>query len=59
MKAVVVVPTFNEAVNLPAFVPAVLEQSIPGLGMLVVDDGSPDGTGRLADDLAARSSGRL
>ena len=32
MKTVVVVPTFNEAVNLPGFVPAVLEQSVPGLG---------------------------
>ena len=59
MKAVIVVPTFNEAVNLPTFVPAVLEQPVPGLGMLIVDDESPDGTGRLADDLAARSPGRV
>jgi dolichol-phosphate mannosyltransferase len=59
MKAVVVVPTFNEAVNLPTFVPAVLEQAVPGLGILIVDDESPDGTGRLADDLSARSPGRV
>jgi dolichol-phosphate mannosyltransferase len=59
MKAIVVVPTFNEAANLPAFVPAVLEQGVRGLGMLIVDDASPDGTGHLADDLAARWPGRV
>lgn len=59
MKAIVVVPTFNEAANLPALVPAVLTQGVPGLEMLIVDDESPDGTGRLADDLAARWPGRV
>jgi dolichol-phosphate mannosyltransferase len=59
MKAIVVVPTFNEAANLPAFVPAVLTQGVLGLGMLIVDDESPDGTGRLADDIAARWPGRV
>jgi dolichol-phosphate mannosyltransferase len=51
IEAVVVVPTYNEAENLEALVNAVL--SLPrSLTVLVVDDGSPDGTGQLADALA-------
>jgi dolichol-phosphate mannosyltransferase len=48
----VVLPTYNEAENLRAIAAAILEQ-LPGATLLVVDDGSPDGTGRLADELAA------
>jgi dolichol-phosphate mannosyltransferase len=48
----VVLPTYNEADNLPGIAPAILE-ALPGATLLVVDDGSPDGTGRLADELAA------
>ena len=48
----VVVCTFNEAENLPRLVPAVLAAD-PRLDVLVVDDGSPDGTGEIADRLAA------
>jgi dolichol-phosphate mannosyltransferase len=54
MKAVVVVPTYNEADNLPAIVAELLRLDIPGLEMLVVDDASPDGTGQVADGLARR-----
>jgi dolichol-phosphate mannosyltransferase len=50
-RALVAIPTYNEAVNLPNIVPQVLAQD-PRLEVLVVDDNSPDGTGRLADDLA-------
>jgi len=50
-RALVVVPTFNEAGNLPNIVPQVLAQD-PRLEVLVVDDNSPDGTGTLADGLA-------
>lgn len=50
-RALVVIPTYNERVNLPIIVPQVLEQD-PRLEVLVVDDNSPDGTGRLADELA-------
>jgi dolichol-phosphate mannosyltransferase len=48
----VVMPTYNERANLPVIVPAVLAQA-PGIHVLIVDDNSPDGTGRLADELAA------
>ena len=48
----VVIPTYNEAANLPNVVPQVLAQD-PRLDVLVVDDNSPDGTGRMADALAA------
>jgi len=48
----VVLPTFNEADNLRGISEAILEQ-IPEATLLVVDDSSPDGTGRLADELAA------
>jgi len=57
VNATVVVPTYNEARNLPAMAEALLAQ--PNLRLLVVDDGSPDGTGELADRLAAASPGRL
>lgn len=50
--AIVVVPTFNEAENLPRIVPAILG-ALPDARVLVVDDHSPDGTGDLADALAA------
>jgi len=53
-KIVVVVPTYNEAQNLPTLVAELLALSIPGLQVLVVDDNSPDGTGRVADELATR-----
>jgi dolichol-phosphate mannosyltransferase len=56
-RAIVVIPTYNEAENLPLIVPEVLEQD-PRLEVLVVDDASPDGTGQLADELAA-STGRV
>ena len=51
-RALVVVPTYNEAVNLPLIVPQILVQD-PRLDVLVVDDNSPDGTGRMADEMAA------
>ena len=50
-RVIAVIPTYNEAENLPLLVPQVLDQG-PGIEVLVVDDDSPDGTGKLADDLA-------
>ncbi len=52
-RALVIVPTYNEAMNLPSLIPAVLAQD-PCLEMLVVDDGSPDGTGQIADEVSAQ-----
>ena len=48
----IILPTYNEAENLGPIVAAILED-LPEVTVLVVDDGSPDGTGRLADALAA------
>src|SRR5262245_66467990 len=48
----VILPTYNEAENIRGIAAAILE-SLPGATLLVVDDGSPDGTGAIADELAA------
>ncbi|MCU0484304.1 MAG: polyprenol monophosphomannose synthase [Chloroflexi bacterium] len=48
----VVLPTYNEAENLAAIAGAILD-ALPAANLLVVDDGSPDGTGGIADGLAA------
>ena len=57
-RVVVVIPTYNEAENLELLVPEVLAQDAR-IEVLVVDDDSPDGTGKIADDLAEQSSGRV
>jgi len=54
---IVVVPTYNERDNLPVLARGVLAHA--GYRMLVVDDGSPDGTGAVADRLAAEYAGRV
>jgi dolichol-phosphate mannosyltransferase len=48
----IVLPTYNEADNLPGIAQAILA-ALPAATLLVVDDGSPDGTGAIADGLAA------
>ncbi len=53
-RALVIVPTYNESRNLPRIVPEILAQD-PRLEVLVVDDNSPDGTGAMAADMAARN----
>jgi dolichol-phosphate mannosyltransferase len=52
-KTLVVVPTYNEHENLPALAQRLLALPVP-VDLLVVDDNSPDGTGKLADELAAK-----
>jgi len=54
-RAIVVVPTYNEAENLPALVPEILGQD-DRLEILVVDDGSPDGTGQIAEKIRETES---
>ncbi|MEP6977622.1 MAG: glycosyltransferase, partial [Thermoleophilia bacterium] len=54
MATTVVIPTYNEAENLPALVEALDALDLPGLRVLVVDDSSPDGTGRIAEELGER-----
>ena len=53
LRGLVCVPTYNERENLPQIVPRILATD-PRLDVLVIDDGSPDGTGQLADGMAAR-----
>lgn len=57
MNAAVVVATYNERENLGALIPAILQHD--GYRVIVVDDDSPDGTGRAAEELASRFSGRV
>lgn len=54
-RALVIVPTYDERENLPLLVEAIFEV-VPDVDVLVVDDASPDGTGELADALAARDA---
>ena len=48
----IILPTYNEADNVPGISTAILD-ALPGSTLLIVDDGSPDGTGAIADELAA------
>ena len=57
ITALVVIPTYNERDNLPVLAAGILAHE--GFRMLVVDDGSPDGTGAVADRLAAEHPGRV
>jgi len=58
-RLMVVIPTYNEAENLPTLVGELLALGIPALEILFVDDNSPDGTGKAADDLAQQHPGRV
>jgi dolichol-phosphate mannosyltransferase len=54
-RITVVVPTYNEKDNLPKLVEQLLALPLEGLRILVVDDNSPDGTGEVADKMAAET----
>jgi dolichol-phosphate mannosyltransferase len=56
-RVLVIIPTFNERENLP-LIHRRLTDACPEVHVLIVDDGSPDGTGQLADELAAADGGR-
>ncbi|MEO8578330.1 MAG: polyprenol monophosphomannose synthase [Gemmatimonadales bacterium] len=51
-RALVIIPTYNERENVSRIIAAVLAQD-PSIDVLIVDDGSPDGTGKIADDISA------
>ena len=51
MNTIVIMPTYNERDNIEAVVARLLA-AVDGVSVLIVDDGSPDGTGGIADDLA-------
>lgn len=59
MKTTIVIPTFNEAENLPVLVEKLFSLPVTGLSLLVVDDNSPDGTGQIAEDLGKKYDGRV
>ncbi|MGL4305745.1 MAG: polyprenol monophosphomannose synthase [Mycobacteriaceae bacterium] len=54
-KTLVIIPTYNERENLPLIVGR-MQTSLPAVHILIVDDGSPDGTGAVADGLASEDS---
>jgi len=58
-NSTVVIPTYNEAENLPKISEALFSLGIDGLEILVVDDASPDGTGQIADQLAQQNPGKF
>jgi dolichol-phosphate mannosyltransferase len=57
VNILVIVPTYNERENLPQLVPAVLARA--QYRLMIVDDGSPDGTGQVAEELSRQWPGRL
>ena len=59
MKIIQVIPTYNEAQNLPTLISDLFAQQIPGHHILVVDDNSPDGTGAVAENLKTTYPGQL
>jgi len=57
MKTLVLIPTYNEKDNIPILVADLM--TIPGVHVLVLDDQSPDGTGKVADELGQKFPGRV
>jgi len=59
MKIIIVIPTYNEAENLPILADRIFANTIHDLSVLIVDDNSPDGCGKVADELHAHYGDRL
>jgi dolichol-phosphate mannosyltransferase len=57
-RTLVIIPTYNERENLPLIM-ARVRKARPDVHILIVDDGSPDGTGQLADEMAAAEPDRI
>lgn len=58
-KAIIIIPTYNEAENLPALAAELWALPMEDLSILIVDDSSPDGTGELAEELRQRQPDRI
>jgi len=56
MKIFIVIPTYNEKENICRLTEKIFKLKIDGLGMIIIDDNSPDGTGPLIDELAKKYS---
>lgn len=59
MKISLILPTYNEAENLPLLIPVLFELPIDNLNILIIDDNSPDGTGEIAEKLALNFPGKI
>jgi len=59
LKITLVIPTYNEAENLPKLLQALFELPLENLNVLVIDDNSRDGTGELAENLKKKYPGKL
>jgi dolichol-phosphate mannosyltransferase len=59
LKTFIIIPTYNEAENLPRILERLFSLNISDINILVVDDNSPDGTGKIADDLSAYYHNKL
>ena len=53
MRTIAIIPTYNERENVPPLISALMALE-PPVDLLIIDDGSPDGTGAIADQLAAQ-----
>ncbi len=58
-RTIIVMPTYNEIENIDLMVSQLLALPVPDLSLLIVDDNSPDGTGKRADELAAKFPDRI
>ena len=58
-KISVIIPTYNEAGNIPVLVRNIFDQSIENLHLLIIDDSSPDGTSRIVNQLSKEYPGKI
>jgi dolichol-phosphate mannosyltransferase len=59
VKTTIVIPTYNEAENIPRLVKAIFDLNLSDVSILIVDDNSPDGTGQIAEELGRQNGGRV
>lgn len=59
MKSVIIIPTYNERENVTQLIPQICDLPVPDLNILVVDDNSPDGTGKAVESLMNKYAERI